>query len=71
MTAIEVATGRSGLILYRQGERNRCPGCHREHWHVGRASAECAFCGYTLPFPPVDGMTGTGTFTKRGRGGGR
>lgn len=26
-----------------------CPGCDRRHWHVGRVTAECAFCGTALP----------------------
>lgn len=34
---------------YRDGERNHCPGCGREHWFVGRTTAECAFCGTALP----------------------
>jgi hypothetical protein len=37
-------------VLYRRGETNHCPGCSRSHWHVGRFSAECAFCGTALPF---------------------
>lgn len=39
---------------YRHGEVNNCPGCGRSHWLVGRASAECGFCGTALPFaePP-------------------
>ena len=36
--------------VYRQGQVNHCPGCGRSHWHVGRVSAECAFCGTALPF---------------------
>jgi hypothetical protein len=36
--------------VYRQNETNRCPGCGRAHWHVGRFSAECGFCGTALPF---------------------
>lgn len=39
-----------GIILYRTNEVNRCPGCGRSHWHVGRQSAECGFCGTVLPF---------------------
>lgn len=36
-------------LAYRPGEANRCPGCGRSHWHVGRSSAECAFCAFPLP----------------------
>jgi len=36
-------------ILYRPNEANRCPGCGRSHWFVGRFSAECGFCAAALP----------------------
>ncbi len=26
-----------------------CPGCARRSWFVGRATAECAWCGMVLP----------------------
>lgn len=35
--------------VYRDGERNHCPACGREQWHVGRMLAECAFCATALP----------------------
>jgi hypothetical protein len=35
--------------VYRDGEINHCPGCGRTHWHIGRLSAECAFCSTALP----------------------
>ena len=35
--------------VYRDGEVNHCPGCGRTHWHIGRMSAECAFCTTALP----------------------
>lgn len=35
--------------IYRENELNRCPGCGRTHWYVGRSSAECAFCATALP----------------------
>ena len=28
---------------------NHCPCCARSHWHVGRRTAECAFCETVLP----------------------
>jgi hypothetical protein len=34
---------------YRQNQVNRCPGCGRTHWYVGRISAECGFCATALP----------------------
>lgn len=36
-------------VIYRQGETNRCPGCGRSHWWVGRLLAECAFCATAVP----------------------
>lgn len=32
-------------VQYRRGEDNHCPGCGGTSWHIGRMSAECAFCG--------------------------
>lgn len=42
-------TARGFHAAYRPGERNHCPGCGREHWIVGRSTAECAFCSTALP----------------------
>jgi hypothetical protein len=39
---------RSYLILYRDNQVNNCPGCGRTHWFVGRRTASCAFCDFTL-----------------------
>lgn len=36
-------------MLYHPGDVNRCPGCGHSHWHVGRSSAQCAFCQTALP----------------------
>lgn len=41
-------------VLYRQGEKNPCPGCGRSHWYVGRVSAECGFCGTVLALGAVN-----------------
>jgi hypothetical protein len=35
--------------LYHADTVNHCPGCGRTHWHIGRATAECAFCETALP----------------------
>lgn len=37
------------LPVYHEGEVNRCPGCWRSQWLIGRSTAECAFCGTALP----------------------
>ena len=36
-------------IVYRANEPNRCPGCGRAQWYIGRVSAECSFCGTAVP----------------------
>jgi hypothetical protein len=40
---------RGYCAVYRENEVNHCPGCGRTHWHIGRATAECAFCATALP----------------------
>lgn len=58
MTAAALAR-RSPAPLYRVGECNRCPGCGRSSWHVGRSSAECAFCGTALSLAAPPATKGT------------
>jgi len=40
---------RGFLPAYHMGEANRCPGCGRSHWFIGRVTAECGFCTTALP----------------------
>jgi hypothetical protein len=42
-------TSRGHHVVYRANETNRCPGCGRAHWYVGRMTAECGFCGTAVP----------------------
>ena len=35
-------------VVYRANETNRCPGCGRANWFVGRITAECNFCGTAI-----------------------
>ena len=49
--------------LYYPGELNRCPGCGRSHWYVGRLLAECGFCGTAIALADT-GLTGTGLFRR-------
>lgn len=35
--------------VYHEDAVNHCPGCGRTHWHIGRITAECAFCSTALP----------------------
>lgn len=59
--------------IYREHVVNYCPGCGRTHWHIGRLTAECAFCGTALPLEAslsqqADRQPG---FIQRGKGHGR
>ena len=43
-------------IVYRANESNHCPGCGRSHWHIGRVTAECGFCGTAVPLAEASVM---------------
>lgn len=51
--------------IYRENEVNRCPGCGRSHWLVGRISAECAFCATAMPL--VETVRGGGAHSRNRR----
>lgn len=44
---VDVAA-RGHHVVYRSNETNRCPGCGRANWYVGRITAECSFCGTAI-----------------------
>lgn len=46
--------------IYRQNDVNRCPGCGRSHWIIGRMLAECGFCATALPLSD-SGIRGAST----------
>jgi hypothetical protein len=46
---VALIAGRGDVILYRPAQTNHCPRCGQAQWHVGRVTAECAFCGTALP----------------------
>lgn len=48
ITARNVAR-RSFAQLYHSDTVNHCPACGHTHWHIGRSTAECAFCDTALP----------------------
>lgn len=65
--AFSIDPARRGYhVVYHEGEVNRCPGCGRSNWHIGRLSAECAFCGTALALTETLGV-GAGIFRSRGR----
>jgi hypothetical protein len=41
-------SARGHHVVYRANETNRCPGCGRGQWYVGRITAECGFCGTAI-----------------------
>lgn len=49
--------------VYHAGEVNRCPGCGRSHWLIGRLLAECAFCATAMPLTE-GAVTGAGLFRR-------
>ena len=53
--------------LFQSDAVNRCPGCGRSVWVIGRFSAECGFCATTLPLSHTD-MLGAGTYRRGGSG---
>lgn len=55
--------------IYRDNEVNHCPGCGRTQWHIGRVTAECAFCGTALPLQD-DNRAAAPTIRSFGKGGG-
>lgn len=48
MNAMAMIQARGYHVVYKENETNYCPGCGRTHWHIGRITAECAFCGTAL-----------------------
>lgn len=40
---------RGYCVSYRPHEINRCPGCGRSQWWIGRILAECGFCSTAIP----------------------
>ena len=53
--------------VYRENEVNRCPGCGRTHWYVGRTLAECGFCATALPLSESWRQPAAAVFISRGR----
>lgn len=54
-------------FVYRDGERNNCPGCGHSNWYIGRSAAECAFCATAVPLESSAG-TGNPAIVHRRRG---
>lgn len=48
-------SARRYTMTYRVGGPNYCPGCGGTQWHVGRQTAECAYCSTAMPLAdPAD-----------------
>ncbi|MBL0924463.1 MAG: hypothetical protein IBJ12_08355 [Sphingomonadaceae bacterium] len=57
---------RGFMPLYHGDTVNHCPGCGRTHWHIGRATAECAFCETALPLAVTSSQPPEPIFWSRG-----
>jgi hypothetical protein len=55
-------SARGHHVVYRANESNRCPGCGRAQWYVGRITAECGFCGTAVALAEAKwaGASGSG-----------
>ncbi len=55
-------SARGHHVVYRSNESNRCPGCGRAQWYVGRITAECGFCGTAVALAEAKwaGQSGSG-----------
>lgn len=55
-------------VVYHHQDSNHCPACGRQHWIVGRVTAECAFCETALPLEHISGHGYAPRFIQRGVG---
>ncbi len=55
---------RSAVPLYHQDTVNHCPSCSHTQWHIGRATAECAFCATAMPLSAVAAQPMEPRFTR-------
>ncbi len=69
-TSPEPTLTRGFRPLYHHDTVNHCPGCGRTHWHIGRATAECAFCETALPLAASAAQPAEPLFWFRGRSAG-
>jgi hypothetical protein len=57
----------SGYVsLYYTDCVNHCPGCGKTHWHIGRTTAECAFCETAMSLAVFDEQPPSPLFYTRG-----
>ncbi len=54
---------RVAVPLYYADSVNHCSSCGHTHWHIGRISAECAFCHDAIPlaqatYPSINELAG-------------
>ncbi|HEY0447252.1 MAG TPA: hypothetical protein VGD19_12445 [Allosphingosinicella sp.] len=54
-------------VVYRLHETNHCPGCARSSWIIGRALAECGFCGTAIPLSEVSTRGASGGHSRNRR----
>jgi tRNA(Ile2) C34 agmatinyltransferase TiaS len=61
---------RAPLPRFIAGETNHCPGCGRSQWHIGRTTAECAYCSTAMPLAEQPASQPR-AILRRGKGGGK
>ena len=61
-----IVTRRGLAQIYRTDTTNNCPACGHAQWHVGRSTAECAFCETALPLAAAASQPAEPLFFYRG-----
>jgi hypothetical protein len=56
---------RAFVPLYYAESVNHCPACAKSNWHIGRSTAECAFCETALPLAVTSVQPMQPMFTSR------
>ncbi len=55
MRAAARLADRGYRVVFHDDRINHCPACGRSQWHVGRSTAECAFCAAAIPLAATVG----------------
>jgi hypothetical protein len=61
------SSSRAYLPLYYSESINHCPACTRSQWHIGRTTAQCAFCDAALPLASISSQPVRPLFFQRGK----
>ena len=61
-----IVTRRGFAQVYRTDATNNCPVCGHTQWHIGRSTAECAYCETALPLAATAPQSAEPLFFYRG-----